>query len=226
MKVWLISDCHGNISGLLRALESKGLIDKHGNRQEPRKNQIFSVGDLANCVEDSWMNDLACLDMVGDIIDGMLIGNHEFPYLDPSNSFSGFHWRPEIHHKIQSLMAEDLIGPALLHDEILISHAGVSKHFIAVEEQNNARYQYEMLEDRWNAKQFDFGHFSAVGWARGGRNKVGGILWCDFEQEFVPTKFPQIVGHTPKYVRQKGNALCIDVGAKDQNTEPFILELV
>lgn len=225
MKIYLISDCHGNISGLMRALEKHKIIDSKGNRQLARKHQVFSIGDLANCVEDSWIGDIACLDMVGNIIDGMVLGNHELPYLDPSNSFGGFKWHEGIAAKMNQLMAEDLIGAAILHDRTLISHAGVSKHFIVHEDQDNAKYWFEKLEDQWNARNFDYGLFSSVGWHRGGRDKVGGIFWCDFDHEFVPTSFPQIVGHTPRCVRFLKNSLCIDVGAKDQETEPFILEV-
>lgn len=223
MKVFLISDCHGNIEGLHRALIAKGLMDQHGNRQEPRRNMIYSIGDLANCVENSFIGDMACLDLVGNVIDEMLIGNHEMPYLDSGNSFSGFHHFPEIQHKIDALMSADLIGAAIKFDNTLISHAGLSAQFLSRED--NCEYAMSRIEDHWNAKNWNYSWFSSVGWARGGRNPIGGLLWCDFEQEFMPTRFPQIVGHTPKYVRQKGNALCIDVGAKDQNTEPFILEL-
>ncbi len=224
MKMWLISDCHGNIEGLHRAMIRKGLIDNHGNRQEPRKNQIWSIGDLANCVEDSFIGDIACLDTVGNIIDGLIVGNHEMPYLDEGNSFSGFRNFPEIRHKISSLMSADLIHPAIHWDNTLISHAGLSAQLLSRED--NAEYAMARIEDHWDSRNFNYSWFSSVGYARGGRASIGGIFWCDFEQEFLPTRFPQIVGHTPKYVRVKGNALCIDVGAKDQTTEPFILELV
>ncbi len=224
MKMFLISDCHGNIEGLHRAMHKKGLIDVHGNRQEPRKNQIWSIGDLANCVENSFIGDMACLDMVGDIIDGLIVGNHEMPYLDRGNSFSGFHAFPEIQSKIGSLLENDFLHPAIHWDKTLISHAGLSAQLLSRED--NVEYAMARIEDHWNSRNFNYSWFSSVGWARGGRAKIGGIFWCDFEQEFVPTRFPQIVGHTPKYVRINGNALCIDVGAKDQNTEPFILELV
>jgi len=223
MKIFLISDCHGNIDGLLRALESKKIIDKHGNRQLERRHQVISIGDLANCVADSFDGDMACLGLVGNVIDSMLIGNHEMPYLDPENSFSGFRHFTELQHKINQLLDADLIGAAVLHDKTLISHAGLSAQLMSRED--NAEYAFARIEDHWNARNWNYSWFNAVGYARGGRHPIGGILWCDFDREFLPTRFPQIVGHTPKYVRQKDNALCIDVGAKDQETEPFILEL-
>lgn len=223
MKVFLISDCHGNIDGLMRALHKKKIVDKAGNRQLDRRHQVIQIGDLANCVGDSIDGDKACLDLVGNVIDSMLIGNHEIPYIDPANKFWGFVWDEDINNKINSLLENDFIGPAVLFDQTLISHAGLSKTMMSFAMPVNEVYSH--IEGHFKAKNWGHGFFAAIGHARGGRNNSGGILWCDFENEFVPTDFPQIVGHTPKYVRQKGNALCIDVGAKDQETEPFILEL-
>jgi hypothetical protein len=221
--IFVISDCHGNYDGLIRALERKKIIDKKGNRQLARKHKIVSIGDLANCVGDSIVGDNACIDLVGEVIDIYLMGNHEIPYLDPANKFWGFVFDPVISHKIHSLNNEGFIGPAVLAGNTLISHAGFSKNMMSVK--MGAQEIYETLEKHWENNNFAYSAFSNIGRARGGMSPYGGILWCDFENEFVPTDFPQIVGHTPKYVRTKGNALCIDVGAKDQETEPFILEV-
>jgi hypothetical protein len=223
MKMYLISDCHGNIDGLMRALENHKLFDKHGNRQLDRRHQIFLIGDGANCVEDSWMGDIAILDMVGDTIDGMVMGNHEFPYVDPTNSFAGFSNERDVRERMNELMDNDVIGSALIWDNTLITHAGFSAEFLHPDE--DVFSVFNRLEDNWKNRNFSYSPFSSVGRARGGRDKVGGIFWCDFEQEFKPTPFPQIMGHTPRCVRMRKNALCIDVGAKDQETEPFILEL-
>lgn len=221
--IFVISDCHGNYDGLLRALERKKIIDKHGNRQLARKHKVISIGDLANCVGDSVAGDIACIDLVGEVIDIYLMGNHEIPYLDPANKFWGFVWDNVIHHKLQFLNNEGFIGPAVLAGQTLISHAGFSKNMMSVK--MSALETFEILDEHWNNKNYSYSGFSNIGRARGGMAHSGGILWCDFDSEFVPTKFPQIVGHTPKHVRMKGNALCIDVGAKDQETEPFILEV-
>jgi len=224
MKIYIISDCHGNIDGLFRALEKKKLVDSSGNRIVGTDHFIVSIGDLANCVDDSVSGDIECLNLVGSIIDSMICGNHEIPYLDISNSFAGFSWNLDINDKIQTLMSEDFIGAAFLVGNTLISHAGLSVQFSNLEQ--TPEKIFNTIEDHWKAKNYNHSWFSSVGYARGGRHPIGGLFWCDFDNEFMPTLFPQIVGHTPKYVRMKDNALCIDVGAKDQDTEPFILELV
>lgn len=225
MKIFVISDCHGNIEGLQRALHKAGITDKHGNRQLARRHHVVQLGDLANCVEDSKEGDLACLDLVGNVIDSMLIGNHEMPYLDMDNSFGGFHAYEEVADKIFELIDRDLLGPSVLVHKTLISHAGITAQLLppyfetAKEVQNKIDYE-------WSKKNWNNVWFKACGHARGGRYATGGMLWCDFHMEIMPTPFPQIVGHTVgKIPRMKDNILCIDVGAKDPESEPFILEL-
>lgn len=224
MIIDLVSDCHGNIDGLFRALEKKKLIDSSGNRIVGTDHFIVSIGDLANCVEDSVGGDRECLNLVGNVFDTMLIGNHEIPYFDSGNVFSGFHFDGVISHKIHSLLNEDLIGAAILHDNTLITHAGLSGLILSAN--FSAKECFEKIEEIWNNRRFSHSWFSSIGFSRGGISPSGGILWCDFEDEFAPTEFPQICGHTPRGVRMKGNSLCIDVGAKDQDTEPFILSLI
>jgi len=223
-KVFVVSDCHGNYDGLMRALQKKKIVDKKGNRQLNRRHKVISVGDLANCVGDSIEGDKECLSLVGDVIDMYLIGNHEIPYFDPANKFWGFVWDDTINTTMQFLKDEGFIYPCTLAGNTLISHAGFSKSMMSYK--MSAIETHENLMDHWRANDFGFSAFSSIGRARGGMNYCGGILWCDFDDEFVPTKFPQIVGHTPRGVRMKGNALCIDVGAKDpKKDDPFILEV-
>src|SRR3990167_1209976 len=129
MKIYIISDCHGNIDGLFRALEKKKLVDSSGNRIVGTDHFIVSIGDLANCVDDSVSGDIECLNLVGNVIDSMICGNHEIPYLDPANKFVGFVWDKEINDKLHSLLNEDFIGAAFLVGNTLISHAGISAQF-------------------------------------------------------------------------------------------------
>lgn len=222
-KLFIISDCHGNIEGLNRALVKKKIIDNHGHRQLPKRHKVFSIGDLANCTKTSIEGDLACLYLVGNVIDGMLVGNHEMPYIDINDDFAGFHRDASIGAKIRDLWELDFIGSSIVAGQTLITHAGVSKQFLPMVQ--TAVQVHEMLESHWVDQDWNYSLFASVGYARTGRDHVGGMLWCDFDAELIPTSFSQIVGHTPKYVRMKGNALCIDVGAKDQETEPFILEI-
>lgn len=226
MRVYLISDCHGNIEGLERALFKAKITNKHGNRQLERRHQVIQIGDLANCVRDSVQGDLACLELVGSVIDSMLIGNHEIPYFDPQNTFWGYSHYEQIDEKLHELYSNNFLGAASLFDKTLITHAGFSRHFLIGN--ISVKKVFEKIEEDWNSGNFRHSWFSSVGHARGGRSPAGGIVWCDFHEELMPCAFPQIVGHTvrPNQVRMKDNVLCIDVGSKDPEIEPFILELI
>jgi len=229
LSVFVISDVHGNYEGLTKALRKKGIIDKHGNRQLARKHKVISIGDLANCVGDSINGDRECLSLVGPVIDYLIIGNHEIPYIDPANKFWGFVWDNVIQHQISSMLNDGRLIPAyyktgkLNEQGSLISHAGISKRILSVN--MSMPEVYSTIWHEWEEKNYNHSWFSSIGRARGGRHGCGGMLWCDFEDEFTPTDFPQIVGHTPRGVRVKGNSICIDVGAKNPDTKPFILEV-
>jgi len=222
--IYVISDVHGNYEGLVKSLKKHGIIDKHGNRQLARKHTVISIGDLANCVDKNVEGDIECLKLVGPVIDKLIMGNHEMPYFADWNSFGGFSWKPEVHHLLSMLMNEDKIIPSYLFNKTLISHAGVSRNILSV--LMKAEEIQDNIKNHFDARNWSSVWFGSIGRARGGANMCGGILWCDFEQEFIPTSFPQIVGHTPRSVRMKGNSICIDVGGqKTGDKKPFILEV-
>jgi hypothetical protein len=223
--MYLIGDCHGNAEGLNRAMTKAGLIDNHGKRTTME--DIFSIGDLANCVRDSVKGDLDCLSFVtNEYIDGIIIGNHEGPYLSPQiPKFSGFWWDSDVDDVMQDFAKEEKFLPGLLVDGVLVTHAGLSASKL-VNKHDDPEWIMDLLEEAWDTSNWHHSWLYDIGQARGGNASCGGVWWCDFDDEFIPTEFPQICGHTPRGVRMKGNALCIDVGAKDQDTEPFILRLV
>jgi hypothetical protein len=222
--IYVISDTHGNYDGLIKALRKHKIIDKHGNRQLARKHKLISIGDLANCVGESVEGDRKCLSLIPEVIDYMIIGNHEMGYIDPATKFHGFVWDNVIVHQILGLLNDGKIIPAYMHGA-LISHAGLSKQMLPVD--MSMQDAYSTIWREWEDKNYSHSWFSSIGRCRGGRDNCGGIIWCDFHDEFRPTSFPQIVGHSSKggNVKMIGNTVCIDVGAKDLDTKPFILEV-
>lgn len=217
----VVSDVHGKPEKLREALFSAQLFDNHGLKDP--KAYILQIGDNGNCVKSSLEGDRECFDMVGKEIDAMLIGNHEIPYFDPDNYFSGFHYYEEIDEKLHELYDAGLLFAARTVNGVLITHAGVHKSKLIWEDEP-AEEVADKLNGEWFKGNFKYSLFASVGWSRGGSDKIGGMLWCDFDREFQPTKFPQIVGHTPGGLRMKGNALCIDTGAKMGGT-PTVLRL-
>lgn len=212
MDTLIISDIHGDFQALEELLRTVGVISSKGTRRTDKASRVrtISIGDLANCVQESKDGDIKCLQRVGDWIDFLIMGNHEIPYFDKDNSFSGFFWYQEVNHLLAKLENEKKIIPCYLAGDFLISHAGWDKsmhpYISTAEEARNALFD-TVLNHGWNHR-----YFSDVSWARGGRNSHGGILWEDFKDLRSP--FPQIVGHTQdaRKIRSKENAICIDTG--------------
>jgi len=221
-KTFVISDVHGNYETLLQALQNARIVDANGNRQADRRHKVYSIGDLANCVYDSYDGDLNCLSLVGPIIDGLIIGNHEIPYFDPGNTFAGFYHHADISDRLWELKDAGMIIPCLNVGETLVSHAGYDSRMEVT--RGNAREIAAMLGYHWNANNFGYSAFRRIGIERGGPDRIGGIIWQDFKR--LESNFPQIVGHTPgKTIRYKPNAICIDTGAKDGVKLPTIIEV-
>jgi len=91
--------------------------------------------------------------------------------------------------------------PYIAECGVLVTHAGVSQSLL----------KYLTLDfstgllDEWFAERGS--PFWWVGRARGGRNAIGGPLWCDWDDEFSPVPgLVQIVGHTH---RRDGEIHCV-----------------
>lgn len=213
MKNVIISDIHGDYKKLKELLMKRGIIDEKGKRIiEEEDKRIISIGDLASCSEDDLNGDLKCLRKVGIWIDVLLMGNHEYPYINPMITWSKFHYYKKIHEELLRIDSEKRLQPAIVVKDYLVSHAGWDKdnhpYINTATEALNAiqdRLSYEGWSNRW---------FSAIGKSRTDNQyapKHGGILWEDFND--LRSSFPQIVGHTSdKAIRVKTNAMCIDTG--------------
>lgn len=74
--------------------------------------------------------------------------------------------------------------------EYLVSHAGFHPKTIDLANEDVAKMAIETaLLGEWS-------RFWEVGYCRGGRKPVGGPVWLDWNEEFVPMERAQIVGHT------------------------------
>lgn len=132
-----------------------------------------------------------------------LLGNHDISY-HPSNKksyiCSGYsHEKRDAINKILTPYEWDEIKLLHVEDNWHISHAGITKHWWC-----HPVTGYSDLIDRVNDVQkhlFDI--YQPAVWEadfkRGGGNKVGGLLWCDWDNLNVINGINQIVGHTPTY---------------------------
>lgn len=139
-------------------------------------------------------------------------GNHDIHYAHPVRMVRCSGFSEDKSEAInQILMPEDWAHFKWFHwvDDWLVSHAGVHpylipqahrdpldptwfKGWLEAEAHNADRGLIELKEHDW---------FRA-GLSRGGRAAVGGLTWCDFNDEFQPINgISQIVGHTPQIPR-------------------------
>jgi len=150
-----------------------------------------------------------------------LVGNHDLAVMidNPVTWCSGYtkqkskainrilnsyHWRQlKYYHKM---------------DGWLLSHAGISAKFVKYFQDNlNKNNIIKFLDHQIKIgleriKKKESSYFFGAGYCRGGQFPCGGILWCDFNQEFEPIKgVKQIFGHTIiDKPRKKGNSWCLD----------------
>ena len=214
MKTFIIPDIHGHYKTLKGLLKEAGVLDHQKNRVDGW--QVISIGDLANCVRTDKQKDVQCLKRVGDWIDTLILGNHEYPYFGGFGAFGGFVRYPEVEQELNRIDREGLLAPAALVDDILVTHAGyVPTHGI-----ESAEDGFLYANQCWER---DRNHplFSQVGFSRGGSAATGGILWSGWE-ETKADEFNQIVGHTPQSNKCPNRrdydtgkyTICIDCGAK------------
>lgn len=140
-----------------------------------------------------------------------LFGNHDIHYLfkSPVCWCSGYeHWK---YNAIDKVLGSDRGSIqekfywAIVVDDILLTHAGLDRRLLTpiCDDSNEVIFKYldESAKDANTKIKINERHwFYEAGYARGGRNKAGGIVWCDFNEEFQPIdELRQIVGHTNQY---------------------------
>jgi hypothetical protein len=160
-----------------------------------------------------------------------LFGNHDLHYFFDNihTECSGYMRR---NHDIinEALGSEktDVINKFhwfLFVDEYLCSHAGLGNCFLPPTAKDNEDV-YEYLTSQSNDSNIKIRSrqrhwFYGAGRARGGSQDKGGLVWLDFNHEFVPIKrVKQIFGHTNRKngrvaERQNSGNYCIDTGLNE-----------
>lgn len=187
MKTLLVGDLHGQYMIAKIALE-QGM-------------PVIFMGDYLDSFTVSVGTQIELLQLVLKAVeDGQaqaLMGNHEMSYLVDRMRCSGYKPVTESH-----VMHMDLspLKSYIKAEGFLLTHAGVSQRLLD--------HKGVTLDEYLEA-----GSYNQIGRYRGGRDLVGGLYWCDWNQDFDPIPDqPQVVGHTRgKLIRQNGNSYCIDV---------------
>ena len=212
MKTAIVGDLHGRVEVV------DAILEKHDS--------IVFIGDYLDSFDRTKLDQLATIERVikahenSDTITA-LQGNHERSYVGTNyNRCSGWNGITDmniidIKENIRSLPMYIWV------DEFLVTHAGISKIFLnwVLREQKGSEGQSDRdLVDYYLANGTEGDGFDTVGITRGGHTICGGLLWCDWFQEFIPIDgIPQIVGHSGYRplgqhigILQKGNSYNID----------------
>lgn len=97
-----------------------------------------------------------------------------------------------------------------------ISHAGLAQKFwnYYISKEENYDRLWNQCEESLKLINFCSHEILEPGFARGGKQTVGGLTWLDFSDEFIDDEQlpPQICGHTSEYnlIRKKGRSWCLD----------------
>lgn len=194
-KMIVVGDLHGQYEIV------EAILAKDGYK-------VCFIGDYLDSFDRQMIEQLHTLNLVlgairkePDRVWG-LKGNHELSYLDPKMQCSGYSY--ELQNQINYTVDMSPLLDYIWVDDWLISHAGVSQKLLDALDMTLEEY-------------LDAGDFNQIGRARGGRNPIGGLFWCDWWHELEPIPTPQIVGHShhrpdgyPPGPVQKGNAWNID----------------
>ncbi len=199
MKYLYIGDIHGDYNFV------KYLYDNFKNYKK-----IF-VGDIVDSLIFTRAEQIKSLELVLQMIEEgnteCLFGNHEMSYLYPNNfKCSGF--SNTMLSRINPLKSKIFrLFKYFIYDKenkILISHAGLTKQlwdqfnlsFNNLEETLNEWLNHNYRISYWS-KDYEYSPYHWIGNCRGGPNNVGGLLWCDWNNEFQPIEnLTQIFGHT------------------------------
>ena len=220
MTTLIISDIHNRINWIEHALKLY--------KEKLNYDEIVFLGDYFDSFEDNpeiaentanWLRN-----SLEDPSRIHLIGNHDMPYMCPNNNSQ---WCPGFSHqklkRIQPAMSGywHMLRPAYYTQGWLLSHAGFPielstnpiKGILTPEELvEKAELDLNLVKGGLPAPLFLPGY-------RLGEATIGGITWCDWNDEFVPIPgINQIVGHTvSRNVRralgENSINFCVDTGS-------------
>ena len=186
MQTAVIGDIHGRIEVMVAALA------KH--------DRVVFVGDYVDSFNRTKLDQILCLTLAlkehnGDSVI-CLRGNHEESYIDPDARCSGWnnimntHVMP-LQEEVRALPTHTWVG------DILITHAGISQYFIDEVLVDKYLYSSNLETAELLSKYLNCSFHQEVGYARGGTKSCGGLMWCDWFEEFAPVAgLRQIVGHS------------------------------
>ena len=210
MKTLIIPDIHNEVENASHWIETQ------------KYDQVIYLGDFFDSFGDTVLDARkTAYWLKGELKHDnriFLLSNHDAPYRFPKNDqlyCPGF--THEKSNRINEILTqEDWFRFKLFHniDNWYFSHAGIHPKFIPyVGIEFFYRVCNEALE---NAKANIPDSLFSAGYARGGSDEHGGILWMDWSALVPMSGINQVVGHTPyRWIRElrtsESENYCLDV---------------
>lgn len=223
MKTLIVGDMHGRTDAV------KDLFAKVGLDEDTKDEfHVISLGDILSLGYGE--EEAEFYQWVMPFIDVAIVGNHEYPAVEPRTKavFSGWSGRDREAERllVKQFKAEDSKYVYAHHTNgFLLTHAGLHPEWAKYAGLDMIEGDVEMIAALINtlASVDDTLYnplFEAIGRARGGIDLVGGILWNDID-DLIPAYshknlIPQICGHSSYAESLDGypffqkNLICID----------------
>jgi hypothetical protein len=169
-----------------------------------------------------------------------IAGNHDIMYWFPDNS----NIRCGGYEQYKAIAINDIVKPKdwnklkFFHvlDDWFLTHGGIHPYWIdpvkfrknepvtITKEELVKKLKHDSLECKKQLTAGKWHWFIVAGFSRSNSPYVGGVTWCDFNQEFHPMRgIHQIVGHTPdrdkvKWIvmKENDNAIYAPKGAEPE----------
>lgn len=126
----------------------------------------------------------------------VLLGNHEYHYMHPKEKYSGFNYdnRYKAHDYLMELWNKKILKPVHIENDIIFSHAGVSKTWL--KEVAHLEDVKDIVE-KADFESFKFNYLTGVSYS--GNTISSSPIWIR-PNSLLSDKvdgYTQVVGHTP-----------------------------
>ncbi len=201
MKLLVVPDIHQRVSKAEMAL----------SQWEKEVDAVIFLGDYFDGKDDH-QDARTTVDWLMDSLSRdnriHLLGNHDLSYRWPKECKCSGH-RESTQSIVDDNMSEGdwlRFQYAVFHEGWLISHAGFHPSLIEPDRDSQRNIDRMLsLATELQASPDPSSELLQAGFARGGEQEVGGVIWLDWNYEFEPLPgVNQLIGHTsdPFYVRR------------------------
>ena len=197
-KIVVFSDVHNEI------IKTKKIIEKEGADYNICLGDWFDSFYLDNTYHYRVTAEYLVNEFLPKENNITLFGNHDLHYFFKSQytMCSGYERRK--HEAISEIINYSFVDKFKWYiwiDNYLCTHAGLHRNWIDPKCNNNEDIDIFLQKESKRADEAMIGQkehwFYEAGRSRGGRNRQGGIVWLDFNDEFeCVDNLNQIVGHT------------------------------